>query len=157
MGRLIRPVIPDYTVNMTEEELIALFGQKVKESGAEFLELTSKEEAFEYVNKRLFTDNLSNEGIASAEGICAVAENGGVWLDTSAFGRRVDPFIAEELILVVKSGNIVENMHVLYDKIDPAAGGFGVLISGPSKTADIEQCLVYGAHGPVKHTVVIYK
>ena len=33
--------------------------------------------------------------------------------------------------------------------------GFGTFISGPSKTADIEQSLVLGAHGPKSMTVFL--
>jgi L-lactate dehydrogenase complex protein LldG len=43
-----------------------------------------------------------------------------------------------------------------YTRIDLNTTGFGVFIAGPSKTADIEQSLVIGAHGPVKSTVIIY-
>jgi L-lactate dehydrogenase complex protein LldG len=39
--------------------------------------------------------------------------------------------------------------------IDIAAEGYGVFIAGPSKTADIEQSLVIGAHGPIDFSVFI--
>ena len=39
----------------------------------------------------------------------------------------------------------------------PEVGDFayGCFMSGPSKTADIEQALVFGAHGPMSVTVVL--
>lgn len=91
--------------------------------------------------------DLHNIDFAVVKGGVAVAENGAIWVDCDALGQRVIPFICENLILVIEADNIVANMHEAAGKITHEPGGFGAFIAGPSKTADIEQSLVVGAHG----------
>jgi L-lactate dehydrogenase complex protein LldG len=83
-----------------------------------------------------------------------VAENGAVWLFESQMGNRLLPFICQNLALVIHKKDIVPTMHHAYKNIDVAKEGFGIFIAGPSKTADIEQSLVIGAHG--SRTATIY-
>lgn len=76
-----------------------------------------------------------------------VAENGAMWVSESEMVVRALPFITQHLVLIL-DGPIVPTMHEAYQQIEVAATGFGCFIAGPSKTADIEQSLVIGAHGP---------
>jgi L-lactate dehydrogenase complex protein LldG len=85
----------------------------------------------------------------------AVAENGSVWVTDNLIKERVLPFICQHLVAVVNSNYIVNSMHDAYEKIAMEDYGFGVFIAGPSKTADIEQSLVLGAHGPKTMTVFL--
>lgn len=90
------------------------------------------------------------------EGQFGVSENGAIWLNDFDFQNRIIPFISKHLIIKLKKESLVANMHEAYKRIDIGNTGFGVFISGPSKTADIEQSLVYGAHGPVQLFVCLY-
>lgn len=84
-----------------------------------------------------------------------VAENGAVWLTEAQYGIRVLPFICQHLAVVLRADSIVANMPDAYEQIAGQDYGFGVFIAGPSKTADIEQSLVLGAHGPKTMTVFL--
>jgi L-lactate dehydrogenase complex protein LldG len=84
-----------------------------------------------------------------------VAENGAIWLEDKDLPNRLIPFITQHLILQLDAGKIVPTMQEAYKQIRLSQTGFGVFISGPSKTADIEQSLVYGAHGAEKLSVIL--
>ncbi|PVX44463.1 L-lactate dehydrogenase complex protein LldG [Flavobacterium sp. 103] len=92
---------------------------------------------------------------AYIEGTVGVAENGAVWIYESQMINRLVPFICQHLVLVIDKKNIVATLHQAYEKIEVAREGFGVFIAGPSKTADIEQSLVIGAHGARSATVYV--
>ena len=84
-----------------------------------------------------------------------VAENGAVWLAESQLVHRAAPFLTQHLAILLDRGQIVWNMHQAYTRLQVDAEAFGVFIAGPSKTADIEQALVIGAHGPRSLTVML--
>ena len=92
--------------------------------------------------------DLAPVDVAILRGQFGVAENGSIWLDEADFGgHRVLPFITQHLIIVLDKKRIFNNMHEAYTQLDITKTGFGLFLAGPSKTADIEQSLVIGAHG----------
>jgi len=88
------------------------------------------------------------------EGTIGVAENGAVWLYESQMKNRLLPFICQHLVICLDPKNIVPTMHEAYQQVEVAREGYGVFLAGPSKTADIEQSLVIGAHGA--RSLVVY-
>lgn len=90
---------------------------------------------------------LENVKLAILRGHFAVAESGAVWLTEKNMGDRALPFITEHLALVIDKRDILPTLHDAYDRIAAADYELGTFIAGPSKTADIEQSLVLGAHG----------
>ncbi len=97
---------------------------------------------------------LKDIDLAIIKGEFAVAENGAVWIKEDDNANRVLYFIARKLLIVIEKNNIVNTMHEAYKKIKFEKSGFGLFISGPSKTADIEQALVIGAHGAMECRVL---
>lgn len=91
--------------------------------------------------------DLENLDFVIYPGEFAVAENGAIWLTDNDLRHRVIFFITQFLVLVVKRSQVVATMHDAYGRAIVPQPGFGLFLSGPSKTADIEQSLVIGAHG----------
>ena len=69
--------------------------------------------------------------------------------------EKVACFISENLVILLKKSEIVNNMHEAYRRVEFNDYGYGVFISGPSKTADIAQVLVMGAQAARSVTVVL--
>lgn len=87
-------------------------------------------------------------GIQSAE--FAIAETGTV-VQTSRDGRTLLPGLLTDIhVALLSPGLFVERMDECLEALAAAPPRNISFITGPSKTADIEQTLTVGAHGPRK-------
>lgn len=91
--------------------------------------------------------SLADVELAVVKAHFGVAENSALWVTDAVLGQRATPFIAQYLAIVLSKQDIVATMHQAYQLIGDSKYDFGTFIAGPSKTADIEQSLVLGAHG----------
>lgn len=114
-------------------------------------------EPFELLSTSVDPHTFDDVELAIIKAELAVAENGAVWLPEQRMGQRIIPYICQHLAVVVPAETIVPTLHEAYDQIGEGQYGFGAFIGGPSKTADIEQALVMGAHGPITMTVFVLK
>ncbi len=158
------------------EDLTLKFVELAKSAGSEIVEMDSMGNVKDWINQQksigedvlvltqiaqnqaeqmLPENEFNNSNIVVLRGQFGVAENGAIWINEQHMQIRKLPFVANHLVLLLDKKDILVDMHHAYDQIDLNATGFGVFIAGPSKTADIEQSLVIGAHGPIKHTILI--
>lgn len=176
----LRP-LPDLSVLGTENFGVEKYIEVLHQIGGKAIEVSGFEEIKSYIrgsveNKARVISTLSelkevaelnwlesdphsleNVDLAIIKAQFGVAENSALWVTNEQMGQRVAPFIAQHLAIVVESKNIVPTMHQAYQQISDTDYGFGIFIAGPSKTADIEQSLVLGAHGARSLTVFILK
>ena len=92
--------------------------------------------------------DLAGLDLALLRGDIAVAESGAVWWAPQDPLERGAGFLAERVVLVAPRAALVADLHAAYARLEVGALPYGCFVCGPSKTADIEQALVIGAHGP---------
>ena len=146
-----------YTVELIGAKVYQVqdYQQIIGQLKADF-DLTGKRVVSAVAELNSFADQyngLDNHELANIELMVlpthfAVAENGACWVDDELYRERLLPFIPQHLAFILKKEDIVPTMHHAYEKIADKKYGYGAFIAGPSKTADIEQSLVLGAHGP---------
>ena len=114
-------------------------------------------DSFELISSTVDPHTYDDVELAIIKAHFSVAENGAVWLTEEVMGQHIIPYICQHLAVIVNADSILPTLHEAYEKIGAGDYGFGGFIGGPSKTADIEQALVLGAHGPLSMTVFIMK
>lgn len=164
--------LPDLNLISSENpDVLTTYKTVLKNIGGDPVEVSNYAEIIEYIKanynlqKRLITTLAELAEIASLDWTnddphslqdvelnvikahFGVAENSALWVTDDVLGQRVSPFIAQYLAIIVHKKDIIATMHQAYDRIGNQEYGFGTFIAGPSKTADIEQSLVLGAHG----------
>jgi L-lactate dehydrogenase complex protein LldG len=166
------PEIPSFTY--AANDLLAAFTAAITKAGGAVILLKSGQELREKIQavypdaQRIANfiagDTASNKellkevallDVVVLKGQLGVAENGAVWLTDKDCVERVLPFITQHLILLIEKQTLVGDMHQAYGVMGRQNPDYGVFIAGPSKTADIEQSLVIGAHGPKSLQVFI--
>ena len=83
-----------------------------------------------------------------------VAETGSVWLSEEQLRINALGFLAQHLLVLLDPRAIVTNLHLAYRNEGFSSARYGVLMTGPSATADIEGVLIHGAQGIRTMTVI---
>jgi L-lactate dehydrogenase complex protein LldG len=163
-----------------KNDLIQAYCESLKANGGDSIVLNNKSELEEILTKEIagqtFVDltntiqspqrqeiskinhpkELANVKVLIVQVKLGVAENAAIWLEDEMLQKvRVLPFIVERSIFIIHKESIVPTMHHAYQELGTMETGFGIFIAGPSKTADIEQNLVIGAHGTKSHLVIL--
>ena len=97
---------------------------------------------------------LNGTDLAVITGEFGVAENAAVWIPRMVRHKGLY-FISNALVILLDKTKLVNTMNEAYRWTAQADYNYGVFMSGPSKTADIEQALVFGAHGPIQVMVLL--
>lgn len=89
---------------------------------------------------------------------CAVAETGTTLLLSSPEQAKVTALLPETHVCVVRKSRLLGTLEEAFALVRRESGALprsAFFVSGPSRTADIEQTMVIGAHGPYRVHVII--
>jgi L-lactate dehydrogenase complex protein LldG len=98
-------------------------------------------------------------GISECDAL--IAQTGSVMLTTRSGGGRALSVLPPHHVVIARMEQLVPDLPAAYELLHHTYGpnnwpSMITLITGPSRTGDIERILVLGAHGPKKLTVIIY-
>lgn len=160
-------------------DILEKYKTVLKGIGGDFVEVTNYQDIIDFVKQNYATDkrmittipelaeiatldwfkadphSLEDLELTIVNAHFGVAENSALWVTDAILGQRVATFIPQYLAIIVNKKDMVATMHQAYERIGNQEYGFGTFIAGPSKTADIEQSLVLGAHGARGLTVFL--
>lgn len=85
------------------------------------------------------------------------ASTGTLLQDASAAAQRLASTLPPVHIALLRAGAIVADINAALRRFDPARAPFLALVTGPSRTADIERVLTIGVHGPRRLVIVLYE
>jgi len=89
-----------------------------------------------------------------------IAQTGSVLVTSRSAGGRAASVLPPHHVVIARRDQLLPDLPAAFDllkrKYSPGYPSFISLITGPSRTGDIERILVLGAHGPKKLTVFCF-
>lgn len=91
---------------------------------------------------------------------CLLADTGSALVECRTAVQRLMCYLPPICLVVGRTSQLVEHLPAAWDTIAPRAAeadrrGEHVIITGPSRTADIEKILILGVHGPKRLIVLL--
>jgi L-lactate dehydrogenase complex protein LldG len=110
--------------------------------------------------ERVFGPADGADRASLSRAVVAAAETGTLVLVSGADNPTTLAFLPESHFILIRAGDVVGSYEEAFDRLRAVYGDGALprtvnLISGPSRTADIEQTIVRGAHGPKRLHVMI--
>ena len=101
--------------------------------------------------------SVADVAVAIVQGELGVAETGSVLVSEHRLADRVVTMLCKRLVQVVPADRLVDRLEDVADWLAARAGqpGFASLMTGPSRTADIERSLTIGVQGPDEVEVIV--
>lgn len=84
----------------------------------------------------------------------ALADTGSLAQNSTAIAQRLVSSLPAIHIALVPTDGILPDMPTLLSRVDPGDCAYLAMITGPSRTADIERVLTIGVHGPERLVIV---
>ncbi len=104
-------------------------------------------------------EDISEASHSVLEASLLFAETGSCLVHNKTRAERFACYLPEKCVVIAKASgvtkSIVEGWGKLAEHASTATSGESVILTGPSRTADIEKILIVGAHGPKKLTVLL--
>lgn len=98
---------------------------------------------------------LDSVDVGVVRAVFGVAETGSVWLTQAEFKVNALGFLSQHLVVLLDPARVVGNMHLAYRERAQFDAPYGVFMTGPSATADIEGVLIHGAQGIRSLTIIL--
>ena len=84
----------------------------------------------------------------------ALADTGTLVQDSSAIEQRLVSSLPTIHIALIAASSLLPDLPTLLTRLHPKDSGYIAMITGPSRTADIERVLTIGVHGPERLVIV---
>jgi len=101
-------------------------------------------------------EEIERAAFSILEAESLIAETGSAIVHVATRGERLLPYLPPSCIIIARAAVLCQRLDGAALMGDTSQRGERVIISGPSRTADIEKTIVLGAHGPANVTVVVF-